>query len=95
MEASFGAYKLVLFKTNFNFYVQGKLLKRKLQDEVAKLIIAKNGAPLSISEHEAIVSQVKSDAAQAHAELLEAEGIMPKSMFPFLISLVHCIFKNT
>lgn len=57
---------------------KGKLLKRKLQDEVAKLIIAKNGAPLSISEHEAIVSQVKSDAAQAHAELLEAEGIMPK-----------------
>ncbi|XP_040371544.1 uncharacterized protein LOC112189585 isoform X2 [Rosa chinensis] len=55
-----------------------KLLKRKLQDEVAKLIIAKNGAPLSISEHEALVSQIKSEAAQAHAELLEAEGIVPK-----------------
>ncbi|KAL6143726.1 hypothetical protein ACLB2K_054421 [Fragaria x ananassa] len=55
-----------------------KLLKRKLQDEVAKLIIAKNGAPLSISEHEALVSQIKTEAAQAHAQLLEAEGIMPK-----------------
>ncbi|PRQ38074.1 hypothetical protein RchiOBHm_Chr4g0409761 [Rosa chinensis] len=55
-----------------------KLLKRKLQDKVAKLIIAKNGAPLSISEHEALVSQINSEAAQAHAELLEAEGIVPK-----------------
>ncbi|XP_062028325.1 uncharacterized protein LOC133744202 [Rosa rugosa] len=55
-----------------------KLLKRKLQDKVAKLIIAKNGALLSISEHEALVSQINSEAAQAHAELLEAEGIVPK-----------------
>lgn len=84
---------LILFKTNFIVNVQEKLLKRKLQDEVAKLIIAKNGAPLSISEHEALVSQIKTEAAQAHAQLLEAEGIMPKSMFPFLISLVHCLIR--
>lgn len=86
---------LVLLKTNFIVNVQEKLLKRKLQDKVAKLIIAKNGAPLSISEHEALVSQIKSEAAQAHAELLEAEGIVPKSMFPFLISLVHCVLRET
>lgn len=84
---------LILFKTNFIVNVQEKLLKRKLQDEVAKLIIAKNGAPLSISEHEALVSQIKTEAAQAHAQLLEVEGIMPKSMFPFLISLVHCLIR--
>ncbi|GFZ18962.1 zinc-finger domain of monoamine-oxidase A repressor R1 protein [Actinidia rufa] len=55
-----------------------KQLKQKMQDEVAKAIIAKNGDPLSISEHEAIVSEIKTEAAQAHAEMLEAKGMVPK-----------------
>lgn len=50
-------------------------------DDVAKAIIAKNGAPLSISEHDEIVCQIKSEAAQAHAEMLESMGMVPKSMF--------------
>ncbi|PSR87806.1 Cell division cycle-associated 7-like protein [Actinidia chinensis var. chinensis] len=55
-----------------------KQLKQKMQDEVAKAIIAKNGDPLSISEHEAIVSEIKTEAAQAHAEMLESKGMVPK-----------------
>lgn len=48
---------------------------------MAKAIIAKNGVPLSISEHEAIISQIKSDTAQAHAEMLDAKGMVSKSEF--------------
>ncbi|XP_024037214.1 uncharacterized protein LOC18039540 isoform X3 [Citrus clementina] len=51
-----------------------KKLKQKLQDEVAKAIIT-NGAPLSISEHEAIVSEIKRKAAEAHSEMTEAKGM--------------------
>ena len=58
--------------------MQEKHLKKKLQDEVAKAIIAKSGA-LSIAEHDAIVSQIKSEAAQAHAERLDAMGMVSKS----------------
>lgn len=61
--------------------MQEKQLKQKLQDEVAKAIIANQGAPLSVSEHEAIVSEIKSKAAEAHAELVEAVGLVSKSMF--------------
>lgn len=61
-------------------YLQEKLLKQKMQDDIAKAILAKNGAPLSISEHVAIVSQIKSDVAQAHAEILKAMGSVAKSM---------------
>ncbi|KAG5527906.1 hypothetical protein RHGRI_028735 [Rhododendron griersonianum] len=55
-----------------------KQLKQKMQDEVAEAIIAKSGAPLSISEHEAIVTQIKTKAAQAHAEILESKGMVTK-----------------
>ncbi|XP_012077943.1 uncharacterized protein LOC105638706 isoform X2 [Jatropha curcas] len=55
-----------------------KQLKQKVQDEVAKAIMAKNGAQFSVSEHEAIVSQIKREAAQAHKEMLEAMGTVPK-----------------
>ncbi|XP_021887955.1 uncharacterized protein LOC110807212 isoform X2 [Carica papaya] len=55
-----------------------KQLKQKLLDEVAKAIIAKNGAPLTIPEHEAIVSQIKRETTEAHAEMLEAMGLVPK-----------------
>ncbi|XP_052197578.1 uncharacterized protein LOC127804687 isoform X2 [Diospyros lotus] len=55
-----------------------KQLKQKMQDEMAIALIAKNGLPLSISEHDAIVSQIKIEAAQAHAKMLEAKGKVPK-----------------
>ncbi|KAI8544305.1 hypothetical protein RHMOL_Rhmol08G0286100 [Rhododendron molle] len=54
-----------------------KELKQKMMDEFAKAIIAKNGAPLSISEHEAVVSQIRTEAAQAHAQILESHDMVP------------------
>ncbi|PIN02040.1 hypothetical protein CDL12_25450 [Handroanthus impetiginosus] len=56
-----------------------KSLKQKMKEDIKKAIIAKDGAPLSISEHDAIVSDTKSEASQAHAEVLEAEDILRKS----------------
>ncbi|KAF5747421.1 hypothetical protein HS088_TW05G00142 [Tripterygium wilfordii] len=55
-----------------------KWLKQKIQDELAKAIMAKTGASLSVSEHEALVSQIKSKAAEAHMEMLEAKGMALK-----------------
>ncbi|KAF3443908.1 hypothetical protein FNV43_RR13598 [Rhamnella rubrinervis] len=54
-----------------------KLLKQKLQDKIAKAIVANDG-PLSIPEHEALVSKIKTDSAQAQAEILEAMGAVLK-----------------
>ncbi|KAI3451749.1 hypothetical protein Pfo_008414 [Paulownia fortunei] len=56
-----------------------KSLKQKMKDDIAKAIIARDGAPLSISEQEAIVSHIKSDVANAHAKLLESKGMLLKS----------------
>lgn len=50
-------------------------------DEVAKAIIAKNGALLSISEHEAVVLQIKTEVAQARAEIMESQDMVPNGMF--------------
>ncbi|CAI9758388.1 unnamed protein product [Fraxinus pennsylvanica] len=55
-----------------------KSLKQKMRDDIAKAIIAKHGAPLSISEHEAILSKIKSEAAHAHAKVLESQGMFSK-----------------
>ncbi|XVF09652.1 hypothetical protein REPUB_Repub07fG0112900 [Reevesia pubescens] len=41
-----------------------KEMKKKLQDEIAKAILMKNGAPLSISENEDLVSRIKSEVTQ-------------------------------
>ncbi|CAL5379276.1 unnamed protein product [Camellia sinensis] len=65
---------------NSKFAEKEKQLKQKMKDEVAKAVIAKNGVPLSIFEHEAIVSQIKTEAAQAHTEM-ESKGMLPKGMF--------------
>ncbi|KAK9924452.1 hypothetical protein M0R45_032819 [Rubus argutus] len=51
--------------------------KQKLKGEVAKAITAGNNAA-STSDHESIVSRLKSEAAQAHAELLEAQALVQK-----------------
>lgn len=59
--------------------LQEKGLKQKLQDEMARAVLSE-GATFSISEHDALVSKIKSDAAKAHSEMLEAKGTVPKSM---------------
>ncbi|KAG5244403.1 zf-4CXXC R1 domain-containing protein [Salix suchowensis] len=53
-----------------------RLLKRKMQDEVAKAIIEQNSAPDSVSNHKELVSQIKSEAVQARADMLEARGMV-------------------
>ncbi|XP_068641843.1 uncharacterized protein [Aristolochia californica] len=55
-----------------------KLLKQKLKDELAQAILSKNGDSLSISEHENMVSEIKSEAEKAYVEKLEAMGMVPK-----------------
>ncbi|CAI0451129.1 unnamed protein product [Linum tenue] len=53
-----------------------KEVKKKTQDEIAKAILAKNGVPLSISEHDALMSQIKEETSQAHAEMEEAKAMV-------------------
>ncbi|XP_055806296.1 uncharacterized protein LOC129874929 isoform X2 [Solanum dulcamara] len=55
-----------------------KRLKQKMQNEIAQVIIAKNGAQLSISEHEAVVSQIKREAAEAQASVVESKNTYSK-----------------
>ncbi|KAM0062928.1 putative transcription factor C2H2 family [Helianthus debilis subsp. tardiflorus] len=54
-----------------------KSLKQKMQGDIAKAIIAKEGVPLTIKEHDAIVSKIKDEAAEAHAEMLASEKLVP------------------
>ncbi|KAL3525440.1 hypothetical protein ACH5RR_013812 [Cinchona calisaya] len=56
-----------------------KRLKQKIQDEIAKAIIQKNGEFLSISEHDAVISRIKREAAKAHTELLDSIGLQSKN----------------
>lgn len=60
--------------------MQEKTLKQQLKDRIAKAIMTKKGA-LTISEHQAIISRIKTEADQAHAEMLVATDAVPKSMF--------------
>ncbi|KAL9148305.1 hypothetical protein ABFS82_12G033200 [Erythranthe guttata] len=55
-----------------------KSLKQKMKDDITKAMISGHGA-LTISEHEAIISRIKREAAQAHTEMLESQGIFLKS----------------
>ncbi|KAL2247037.1 UNVERIFIED_CONTAM: hypothetical protein Sindi_2556000 [Sesamum indicum] len=56
-----------------------KSLKKKMKDDIAKAIMARHGAPLTISEHEAIVACIKRETAQAHARMLESKGMLLKN----------------
>lgn len=69
--------------------MQEKQAKRKLQEKVAKAIIAKNGAPLTISEHDSIMSKIKKETELARAALMEAMDSMPKSMYLLLAAFLH------
>lgn len=59
---------------------QKKNLNKQLQDEVPKAIIAKDDAA-STSGHESVVLRLKNEEAEAHAELPEAQGLAPKSIY--------------
>ncbi|KAE9590275.1 putative transcription factor C2H2 family [Lupinus albus] len=51
-----------------------KCLKQKLQDETAQAVLSN----VSISEHETHLSQIKSEIAEAQAELLQTKDAVPK-----------------
>ncbi|KAL8531971.1 hypothetical protein ACS0TY_008542 [Phlomoides rotata] len=54
-----------------------KSLKQKMRDDLANaIIVTKHGEPLSFSEHEAIVSQIKHETEEAHAKLLESKAMV-------------------
>ncbi|OVA05028.1 DDT domain [Macleaya cordata] len=56
-----------------------KRMKQKIQDEMAKAIILKNGASLSIAERDDLLSTLKVEAEKAHAEVMEAiHTVTPK-----------------
>ena len=59
---------------------QEKCLKQKLHDEEAKATVSESKDTLPTSEQEAFLSQMRSEAAEAHAEMIEAKGMVPKSM---------------
>ena len=56
-------------------------MKQKLQEQRVRVIIAQNGSPVSISKHEAVISQIKTEVEQANAEMLEATNMLTQSMF--------------
>lgn len=71
----------MLFSFDTLVSMQEKSLKQKMKDDIAKAIIAKHGAPLSISEHEALVSHIKRKTAEAHNEVLASKGMFLESKY--------------
>ncbi|KAL7192360.1 hypothetical protein ACSBR2_024236 [Camellia fascicularis] len=57
---------------------KGRNMKMNLQDEVARAIVMKNGAPLSVSEYQELVSKVKAEVARTLAATLEAKDTVMK-----------------
>ncbi|KAB2073402.1 hypothetical protein ES319_A07G079300v1 [Gossypium barbadense] len=55
-----------------------KQLRQKMQDEVAKAIIEKSGASLSVSEHEVLVRQIKREVIQVHEDVCQAIRMLPR-----------------
>ncbi|GAB2303361.1 hypothetical protein Dimus_037352 [Dionaea muscipula] len=55
-----------------------KMMKQKLQDEIAKALLTNNGAPLTMLEHQSIVSKIKAEASKAHADMVETMGLVPR-----------------
>ncbi|CAN8275801.1 unnamed protein product [Cochlearia groenlandica] len=56
-----------------------KQLKQKMQSEIYKAHMEKNVAPLSIKDHEEILSKIKAESKQAHDEMMEAKGMTSKN----------------
>lgn len=60
-------------------YLQEKGLRQKLQNETVKAVLS-NATPLKMEKHDALLKKMKSEVAQAHAEVLELKGTIPKGM---------------
>lgn len=56
-----------------------KNMKKKVQDEVAKAILSRNGIPLSISEQKHLISKIKAETAQTLANSLEMREVPRES----------------
>ncbi|XP_024975584.1 uncharacterized protein LOC112513527 [Cynara cardunculus var. scolymus] len=56
-----------------------KNMKKKVQDEVAKAILSRNGVPLSISEQKHLISKIKAETAQTLANSLEMREVPRES----------------
>ncbi|KAJ0694099.1 putative WHIM1 domain-containing protein [Helianthus annuus] len=54
-----------------------KTIKQKMQDDIAKAIIAKEGVSHTLAEHDAIVSKIKNKVAEAHVEMLACKEMVP------------------
>ncbi|KAK1407427.1 hypothetical protein QVD17_39043 [Tagetes erecta] len=71
-----------------------KNTKKKVQDEVAKAILSRNGLPLSIAEQKDLVSRVKAETAQALANSLELRELPRESYVvrsePSLLDINGC-----
>ncbi|XP_058088141.1 uncharacterized protein LOC131235057 isoform X2 [Magnolia sinica] len=54
-------------------------MKKKLKDEVARAILSsRDGGPLSVSEHDDLLSKIRSETKKAQVEKLEVMNLVPK-----------------
>ncbi|KAJ0989202.1 hypothetical protein J5N97_007558 [Dioscorea zingiberensis] len=51
---------------------KAKDIKQKMKQEMAKAIISREGAPLSVSEHKDLISKIRTEAEKSSAELAES-----------------------
>ncbi|KAL4566419.1 hypothetical protein LXL04_030534 [Taraxacum kok-saghyz] len=56
-----------------------KTMKKKVQDEVAKAILSRNGVPLSISEQRDLILKIKTETAQTIANSLDLREVPRES----------------
>lgn len=66
-------------------------MKKRLQDEMAKALLMKNGAPLSISEYDDLVSKIKTEVAQTFAETVEATD--PKKTWLYYYRTQYFLYR--
>ncbi|KAG7543804.1 Zinc-finger domain of monoamine-oxidase A repressor R1 [Arabidopsis thaliana x Arabidopsis arenosa] len=55
-----------------------KQLKQKLQDELAQAVKEKNGIPLLITEHDAIVTRINAETKEVYSEMQNAIDMLSK-----------------
>jgi hypothetical protein len=67
----------IVFMVLCTCYLQEKSLKQKLKDEKAKAIRLDMGS-LTIRQHDVLLSEIESQAAEAHSKVLEAKHALPE-----------------
>ncbi|XP_074557337.1 uncharacterized protein LOC141813297 [Curcuma longa] len=70
---------------------KGNDLKKKLKDDVAKAMLSLRDKPLSVAEHEKLVSHIRTKAERARAEMLKMMELLPTSMFSVVDALSYYI----